>query len=195
MEEAGSFLLALGSNPWAIACAIVLATFILEDVAIIAAALLAADKMIAPELALSALIVGIFVGDLGLFGLGAAARTRDWAKRVIGEKRMAKGRAWLKRRYIPALIGARFTPGLRLATYTASGFLKLPFWPFAGVAAAAGLAWTSLIFGLAYVLGPMIAERLGSWRWVLAAGLLTLALFGPWLSERLAPKPANGEGS
>jgi membrane protein DedA with SNARE-associated domain len=195
MENLGMFLLALGSNPWTIALVIVAATFVLEDVATIAAALLAADGMIGPFAALAALITGIFAGDLGLYGLGAAARTRDWARRMIGERRMAKGRGWLKRRYVSALIGARFMPGFRLPTYTASGFLGLPFWPFAGVAAGAGFIWTSLIFSLVFSFGLMIVEDLGAWRWAIAAVLLAVILLGPMVAERFVRIPANGGGS
>jgi membrane protein DedA with SNARE-associated domain len=183
-------LLGLGSSPLAIALAIVLATFVLEDVATIAAALLAATDTVAPGIALSALFVGIFAGDLGLYGLGAAARTRDWARKLIGERRMAKGRAWLRRRYVWALLSARFMPGFRLPTYTASGFLGLPFAPFAGVAAGAGLIWTTLVFSLVFFFGLMIVEELGLWRWALAALLFVLMLTGPVIAERLA-RPAE----
>lgn len=193
--DAGMFLLSLGSNPWAIAFAIVAATFVLEDVATIAAALLAADDMIAPPAALGALFAGIFAGDLGLYGLGAAARTRDWARRLIGERRMVKGRVWLKRRYVGALIGARFMPGFRLPAYSASGFLGLPFWPFAGIAAAAGLVWTTLVFSLVYYFGLMIVEGLGVWRWALAALLLALVLAGPAIAERIVARRANDEAA
>lgn len=182
-EGASSLLLSLGSNPWAIAIAIIIATFVLEDAATIAGALLAASGVIAPLAALAALFIGIFAGDLGLYGLGAAARTRGWARRLIGERRMIKGRTWLKRRYIAALLGARFMPGFRLPTYSASGFLGLPFWPFAGVAAAAGLLWTALVFSLVYTFGLMIVENLGVWRWALAAVLLTIILAGPAIAE------------
>lgn len=185
-DDPATILLSLGSNPWAIALAIVLATFVLEDVATIAAAFLAATGEIPPMAALTALFIGIFVGDLGLYGLGAAARTRAWARNLIGEGRMAKGRAWLKRRYVTALIGARFMPGFRLPTYAASGFLKLPFWPFASVAAGAGLIWTTLIFSLVFFFGVMIVENLGVWRWAVAAVLVALILAGPTLTERFA---------
>jgi len=191
--DPASSLLALGSNPWAIAFAIVIGTFVLEDVTTIAAALLAATGQVAPMIALSALFVGIFAGDLGLYGLGAAARTRKWARDLIGERRMVKGRTWLKRRYVSALIGARFMPGLRFPTYAASGFLKLPFWPFAGVAFGAGMVWTSLVFGLVFFFGVMIVESLGPWRWVLAIALVALVLAGPMLAERFA-RPRTGTG-
>jgi membrane protein DedA with SNARE-associated domain len=179
-------LLALGTSPWAIAIAIVLATFVLEDVATIAAAFLAATGVVAPAVALTALFVGIFVGDLSLYGLGAAARTREWARRFIGEQRMTKGRAWLKRRYLSALVGARFMPGFRLPTYTASGFLGLPFWPFVGVAAGAGLLWTTAVFSLVYFFGVMAVEELGVWRWLIGAALVALALAGPAIADRIA---------
>ena len=148
IDSTGTLLLALGSSPWAVALAIIAATFVLEDVAIVAAALLAADGTIPPSLALAALVAGIFAGDLALYGLGAAARSQPWAHHFIGERRMKKGRAWLKRRYISALIGARFMPGFRLPTYAASGFLQLPFLPFATVAAFAGFVWTTIVFML-----------------------------------------------
>jgi membrane protein DedA with SNARE-associated domain len=192
--DPSALLLALGSSPWAIAVAIVMATFVLEDVTTIAAAFLAATGVVAPIVALSALFVGIFLGDLGLYGLGAAARTRSWARKLIGERRMAKGRDWLKRRYVPALIGARFMPGFRLPTYAASGFLKLPFWPFAGVAAGAGMAWTTLVFSLVFFFGVMIVEGLGPWRWLLASLLLALVLFGPALADRIVkPRMESGD--
>jgi membrane protein DedA with SNARE-associated domain len=184
-------LLALGSNPWAIALAIVLATFVLEDVTTIAAALLAATGQVAPLIALSALFVGIFAGDLGLYGLGAAARTRKWLRELIGERRMVKGRTWLKRRYVTALIGARFMPGFRFPTYAASGFLKLPFWSFASVAFGAGMVWTTLIFSLVFFFGVMIVESLGIWRWALGAALVALILAGPMLVQRFAAPPAD----
>ncbi|MEQ1863032.1 MAG: VTT domain-containing protein [Micropepsaceae bacterium] len=193
IQDVGMLFLSLGSNPWAIAIVIVAATFVLEDVATVAAALLAADNMIAPSLALTALFVGIFIGDLGLYGLGAAARSREWARRMIGERRMTKGRAWLKRRYVTALLGARFTPGFRLPTYSASGFLGLPFLTFAAVSAGASLVWTGLIFSLVFYFGPMIVENLGIWRWALAAALLALILAGPTIAERIvARSSANG---
>jgi membrane protein DedA with SNARE-associated domain len=191
MAEAGAFLLALGSNPWAIAAAIILATFVLEDVATIAAAVIAADGLVTPAGALTALVTGIFIGDLALYGLGAYARTHEWARNLIGEKRMAKGRQWLKRRYVSALIGARFMPGLRLPTYTSSGFLGLPFPPFAGVAAAAGLVWTSAVFSLVYFFGLMTVESLGMWRWAIAAVFALLILAGPFVVRRFVPETGH----
>ncbi|MCE9522731.1 MAG: VTT domain-containing protein [Alphaproteobacteria bacterium] len=185
MEDAGAFILSLGANPWTIALAIVLATFVLEDATTIAAALLAADGVIAPGFALAALFTGIFAGDLGLYGLGAAARSRNWAHRMIGERNIARGRSWLQRHFISAVVGARFLPGFRLPTYTASGFLGLSFWKFASISALAGLAWTSIIFSLVYFFGTMFADTLKMWRWPVAIALIALSFGAPMLAEHL----------
>lgn len=188
IDNAATILLSFGATPWAIALAIIVSTFIIEDATTVGAALLAAGHVIEPPLALAALFVGIFAGDLGLYGLGAAARKRDRARNFIGEARIAKGRAWLQRRYLRAIISARFMPGFRMPTYAASGFLGLPFGPFVVVALIAGLVWTGVVFYLVFSFGPAIVDGLGVWRWIVAAALVGLLLFAPALVARFRAK-------
>lgn len=183
IDGADTWLLSLGSNPWVIAALIVAATFILEDATTVTAALLAASGMVPASIALTALFIGIFVGDLGLYGLGAAARTRAWARHMIGERRMVKGRHWLKRHFITAVIGARFLPGFRMPAYTASGFLGLSLIKFTSLVALAGLVWTTVVFSLVYYFGQMVADDLGVWRWAVIALLLAISLGGPMIAE------------
>jgi membrane protein DedA with SNARE-associated domain len=184
IENAGELLLTWGSSPWAIAFAIILATFILEDATTIAAALLAASEVIAPSTAIVALFIGIFAGDLGLYGLGAAARSRHWARDLIGERRMVKGRHWLKRHFVGAVVSARFLPGFRMPAYTASGFLGLPFLKFAALTGGAGLVWTAAVFSLVYFFGVMFIDDLRAWRWAIAALLVMMTIAAPMLAER-----------
>lgn len=183
MDDAGAAFFVLGSSPLAIALAIVTATFLLEDATTIGAALLAASAVIDPWLALTALILGIFVGDLGLYGLGAAARSRQWARRMIGERHMIRGQAWLKRHFVGAVVGARFLPGFRMPAYTASGFLGLPFWKFAAISACAGIIWTTVVFSLVYYFGTMFVDTLKMWRWPMAFILIALTFCAPVLAE------------
>jgi membrane protein DedA with SNARE-associated domain len=191
-EGIADHFLWLGSNPVAIALLIFATTFILEDLATVGAALLAAEGTISPSFALSALMAGIFLGDLALYGIGAAARTQSWARRFIGEERMARGRTWLERRYVPSLVAARFVPGLRLPTFAASGFLHLPFLHFFIVAAVAGFVWTTGVFALLLSFGTMALDQLGNWRWIIALLLVLIALIGPKLVERsLMKAPTN----
>jgi membrane protein DedA with SNARE-associated domain len=184
MEQAPDYLTLLGSSPIAICMAIVISTFILEDATTVTVALLAAAGTISPALGIAALFCGIFFGDLALYGLGTAARSMPWARKRIGEARIATGREWLQRRYVVALLGARFMPGLRLPTYAASGFLRLPFRTFVAVAALAGLIWTSVLFTGVYFGGRMAFAELGNWRWAFSALVLLLVLLAPVIAGR-----------
>jgi membrane protein DedA with SNARE-associated domain len=55
---------------------------------------------------------------------------------------------------------ARVIPGLRLLTYTASGFLRIPFWPFSAWVALAVSVWTLVLFWFSSALGHHVAEAL-----------------------------------
>lgn len=161
------------------AALIVLATFILEDAATIAAALMASAGYIDPALALSALYGGIVLGDMGLYGIGRYAAGHPRAVRWAGEKRIKRGRDWMHDRLAPALLSARFIPGMRLPTYIASGFLKVNFFRFAMIATAATAAWTGIFFFLIFRYGSFVIEFFGEWAWVVGAILLFNVFFLP----------------
>ncbi len=181
-----SWLRMLAANPFLVFMAIVAATFILEDAATVGAGLLAAEGLIHPGLGLAALYTGIVGGDLALYGLGRAAASRDWLRRRIGEEQLARGRRWLDRRLILTLFGARSVPGLRLPTYTASGFFRISFVRFAAIAIVAAAVWTTAFFGLVYGFGQAAASVLGHWSWAVGVVLLALAIILPrFISPRL----------
>src|SRR5690348_803800 len=131
----------IGSSPEMLALSILVSTFFLEDAAIAYAALLATTGMIAPVFAFSVLFIGIYVGDVGLYYLGAVARRFEFARAWIGEGRICQARRLLRRRALVTLIGARAIPGSRLPIYAASGFVRLPFATFAATTAVATLVW------------------------------------------------------
>lgn len=180
-----SLLLALGTSSAAIILAIVVMTFVMEDLATAGAAMLAAAGTISPPVAALSLFIGIFLGDLSLYALGAYARKHPWTLKRIGEDRLSRGQDWLRQRYVSALIAARCLPGMRLPTFTASGFLSMPFGTFFAVMLVAGIAWTAVIFTLVYSSGIAISEALGPWRWIAAATLIVLVLAGPRLARAL----------
>lgn len=184
-SDAPSILLALGTAPVLVALAIFLATFVLEDVATAGAALLAAEGVIPPSLALTALFAGIFLGDLALFALGHLARSNQRAQDFIGSERLDRGRDWLQKRYVTSLVAARCIPGMRLPTYAASGFLRLSFRTFLLVTLIAAFVWTTIAFTVIFTFGLAAAEAMGPWRWAAAALLVLIALIGPQIIRRL----------
>lgn len=191
-----------GQNPWLQALAIVGGTFILEDAATILAAIDAASGGIGVWLALGSLYVGVVTGDLGLYGLGMLAVAVPRLQRWVGQKRIRRGRAWLRRRpgrLIRVVFISRFVPGMRLPTYTACGFVRAGFGRFALGAVLAVLVWTSILFGVSMKLGPLVLRLMGAWGWAALGGLVIAVLFSGrmLLGRQMGPaeeSPETGRG-
>lgn len=167
MPDVLSLLHTVSSQPLILAGAIVLATFIFEDGATIAAAMLTLEGLISPGLALGALYFGIVTGDLGLYWVGRAAAYSDRVRRYIGEVRLRAGRRWLHRRLGLALFGARFTPGMRMPTYVTSGFLRIRFDRFALYAILAATVWVTIVYFVVLTFGQLVADVMGDWVWLI----------------------------
>jgi membrane protein DedA with SNARE-associated domain len=149
------------AGPWVIAVALALTTLLLEDLAIAAGVALATQGAISWELSLLAVGGGIALGDLGLYGLGGLARrVPALRRRYIGDRSLW-ARDQLVQRLFSAVMLARVVPGLRLLTYTASGFVRVPFWPFTGWVVLAVSLWTLGLYGLSFAIGQALAEHLG----------------------------------
>jgi len=129
-------------------------------------------------------LTGIFAGDLGLYGLGYAARNQRWARARLSDRHIERGRRWLSKRFLSALIVARFIPGARLPAYAASGYLRVPFARFVTITAGAGIVWTLAIFAIVMSVGTETLIALGAWKWLIGAALLLLFLAAPRLTEQ-----------
>lgn len=160
---------AAGGHPVTQLLAIIAGTFVLEDATTLAVALLVADGHLSMPVALAGLYSGIVLGDFWLYGMGRLAASHRRGEAVSRHHRLAPFRGWLETRMTETVFAVRFVPGLRLPTYTASGFFRLPFRRFAATVVLATAVWTTALFFAAYWLGAATAEALGPWRWVLAA--------------------------
>jgi membrane protein DedA with SNARE-associated domain len=149
------------ATPPVIAVVLALTTLLLEDVAIAAGLALATQGVIPWSLSLAAVAGGIAAGDLGLYALGLAARRVPWLRaRYVGERSLwARGQ--IERRMGSAVLLARVVPGLRLATYTACGFVRVPLLSFTAWVVLAVSLWTGGLYAAGAVVGHALAERLG----------------------------------
>ncbi len=154
-------------HPLTLALLLLLGTYLLEDAAIITGVLLSADGLISSELAFLALFIGIFTGDLGLYGLGTLLPRVTWLQRFFDLKAVNDASVWLKRRMVFTVLFVRIIPGLRLPVYTACGSFGLPFFRFAILVFSASLLWTGFIFFGLYSLGSMYWGQTGPWKWLL----------------------------
>lgn len=157
-----------------LAVLLAIATFVSEDLTCVGAGLLIASERMSPTFAIAGALIGIFVGDVGLFLVGRAfvhplVRGRI-GRRFVSEAALERGRDWLARHDGKAILMARFMPGLRLPTYLAAGALGMPLLRFSALFLLAACLWTPLlVLGAAWAGEPALrlAQHLGA--------------FGPWL--------------
>src|SRR5579864_6993331 len=134
----------------ALVLSIFLATFIYEVGATLPAATLSASGSLDPRIGLLTTFLGIWIGGMGLYGLGSsvgrrAARSR-WLQKCLTPESLAKAESWFARRGSLALVMSRAIPGSRLPLYVAAGALGLPVRRFARTTAACSAVWVSAIF-------------------------------------------------
>jgi membrane protein DedA with SNARE-associated domain len=139
-------------------------TFLSEDLACIAAGVWIAQGRFGFAEATLACLLGIVGGDLLLFLLGrltAAGVARwEWLSRIVPEAKVRKGAEWIERRGLVVVLLSRFTPGLRLPTYLAAGFLRAPILAFTAYFVLAAVLWTPLLVGAAALLGGEVLKSL-----------------------------------
>lgn len=161
----------------ALSLVIILGTFILEDPTTVIVGVLAADGIIKVPFALLSLYAGIVCGDIGLYGIGWLASTHPRLARYVDHQFVAPFRIWLESRYVLTIFSARFIPGSRFPTYTASGFFRSPLSTFVLTAIVATSVWTTLLFYASYWFGSFTVAWMGPVRWGIAIAFLLILLF------------------
>jgi membrane protein DedA with SNARE-associated domain len=135
-------------------------TFVLEDIAVLGAALLVVNSMVSFPWAVGSSFAGIWLGDLGLYFLalhfGRPMLQKPWFKRFLGKVDLSRSEGWFQSHGTLAILLSRMIPGTRLPTYLAAGLLKVPASRFLTLTAAACLAWVSALFWFSYHVGMMV---------------------------------------
>jgi membrane protein DedA with SNARE-associated domain len=148
------------ASPFWIGVALALTTLLLEDVAIAAGVAVATQGALSWEWAFTAVAGGIALGDLSLYAIGLGATRISVLRRKYIDGRNPKVRTMLQRSLPNMVLLARVIPGLRLLTYTACGFWRIPMLPFTFWVLIAVLLWTAGLFWLSSKLGHVFAKNL-----------------------------------
>jgi membrane protein DedA with SNARE-associated domain len=187
-------------HPLVLALLICLGTLMSEDLACIAAGILAAKGWIPFPLAVGAATLGIYGGDLALYGLGRfsqkSKRHWRWLDRLASDERIERGRLLFERFGTRWIFLSRFLPGSRLPSYLAAGAVGWSFPRFATALGIAVLLWTPVLVGFAFVSGQKALDFLEGYQkwaypilWALALVLfLLLKIIIPlcsWRGRRL----------
>lgn len=168
-----------GSSALLLVLAIMLGVFFLEDTTVVIVGVLAADGVFSIPFALASLYAGIIFGDIGLYSIGRFASTHPRFAQYVDHKFVAPFRAWLETRFVLTVFTARFIPGARMPTYTASGFFHSPFSIFIATVTTATSIWTTFLFSASYWFGSFSSAWTGPVRWSIALiFLITLFFIG-----------------
>jgi membrane protein DedA with SNARE-associated domain len=153
------------------------ATLISEDATAVGAGVAVGEGHIGFWPAMAACAVGIYLGDLALWGAGrfGGRRVLTWpGVRMHAGSVMSLG-AWIDRRPAAAILGSRFVPGSRLPVYVAAGACGTRHAAFFLWALVAVMLWTPVIVGLGLWLGAAVSGPLATWGgagWVIRAALV-----------------------
>jgi membrane protein DedA with SNARE-associated domain len=158
---------------------------VLEEAAILSAAVLAAGGELGAPIAFAAVYAGIVVSDWLLYAAGVAAgrsrRIRGW----LGEDVIARGRGILHRGAFAAAVTARLVPWLLFPIFVASGFLGVSFARFALVNALVALVYTAAAFLGLYFFNVALFELFDGWGWLAASVAAVVMLAALLIARRL----------
>lgn len=156
-------------------------TLVSEDLTLIATALLMREGEVPVGVGLLGCFLGVFLGDVGLWGLGhllsyEMAHLR-WTRRWFPIERVERWGAWLEGHAWGTVFAARFVPGARLPTFVAAGFFGRHAKRFIPPLLIANLIWTPLLVGAVYAGGEVIVAPLRRWLgWRVGALLIGVLL-------------------
>jgi len=187
------------SSNLAHAVLIFVSTFVLEDIAVLGAAFLVVNSMVALPWAAASSFAGIWIGDFGLYALarhfGRPVFERSGFKRLIGKKiDLARSEGWFRDHGAAAIVISRAVPGTRLPTYLAAGILKVPLVQFLTITGAACVIWVALLFGFSYHVGMMVISEFAMFRseaGKLGACVVLAAVLG-WILRKVIRKVSIG---
>ena len=178
-----SILQSIINQPMLFVFFIVIITFILEDLAIAATAIITAQNDMAVYIPLFALFTGIMIGDIGLYGIGKYSSKITFLKRFVDHDKVQKTKDAIDKNLMLAIFIARFIPSMRLPTYTAIGAFNISFKRFCLIIFIAVGLWSSLVFYLFYRFGNIAEEMLGDFKWYGLGGAIILFLVIPKISK------------
>ena len=154
-------------------------TFVSEDLACILGGVLAANGQLLFPLAVTGCVLGIWVGDMGVYWLGRGVTTGalkwNWARKRVTPEKIARGKRFFDRYGILWIFLSRFMPGSRVVSYLAAGASGWSFAKFSITLLIAALIWVPLICGLAYLAGDVVStwlEKYVSYSWLILLGVI-----------------------
>ena len=165
-------------NPLLFILAVLVGTFISEDITGIAIGIGIAQGMINIYLGFSSYFVGVYLGDLGLFYLGRAlglkAIEHPPLSFFLKEQDVERARQWFHQRGPIIIFISRFIPGTRLPVLLSAGISKISHLKFNSWHAFAVLIWSIVIIGGSMLFGHQLMSSFDFFKKYAFLGFLSL---------------------
>lgn len=175
--------------------AVAISTLISEDLACIAAGMLASEAVLTVGWAILASFLGIYLGDLLLYFLGRIGGItllkRAPFRWVIRENQILLAETLFMEHGAKLIFSSRLLPGSRFPIYAAAGVLGYPPWRFALFMAIAGALSAVILVWISYRLGGVVFDWLEvyeSYALPILVGAVILIWIGVKLFEILATR-------
>ena len=181
-----------GMTSVVVGIAVILFSYVSEDLATIAAGLAASAGVLTFLEAVIYAMIGIYTGDILVYLSGRWSRRARKLGFIDKSSSVERAARWFERRGILALVVARFVPGTRFPTFFAAGALGMSMTRFSLLLIGPALVWTPALVYLAEQSGERVLGWLADYqRWALP-GLLLIALT-LWLVTRAVGLVFNRE--
>lgn len=168
----GGFTIKGDTAWWMLIGIIILATFISEDLTVVAVGLLIVTGEIDYGVGLVGCFLGIVLGDYGLWAIGRFGGRRlmrhRLVSRVLSEQVLTHWGVVLERHTAKAVFVSRMLPGTRMPMYLAAGMLNKNSPRFLFWVTVAVLVWTPVLIVLTMLIGPQLL------------GFFKEVFHGPW---------------
>ncbi len=185
----GGFDISRTTPWWVLILLIALATFISEDLTVIAVGLLVASSQLDLGVGLVGCFLGIIAGDVGLWAigryLGRRLLRRRFFRRIISEASLNRWGRVFEHHTGKAVFLSRCLPGTRVPTYIAAGILARNTHVFFMWVFLAVVVWTPFLLILTFVIGKPLLDffrEIFHGPWAILASFIVLFLVIKFIS-------------
>lgn len=165
---------------------ILVCTFVAEDPTCLASGLLVAQGLVGFVPAMTACLIGIFIGDLALYligrFLGRPILRKPPLKWLVSEQQIDEMSERFSKnpKGLALIVSSRFIPGSRVPTFVAAGIMKLDWHKLFILFFIAAALWTPPLILLAQYVGASVVERFKEWHhnaaWIVIGAIVVLYL-------------------
>ena len=171
-----------------------------EDIAILLGGYLVVNRLMPVGIVVATIYFGMVASDLGLYGIGAAARRVPWLSRLAVNERVGSFGGTLQRNLFGLAALGRVVPGAVFVIMIACGWTRVPWTRVALASLFSSALYLPLMLYLVIVFGDALDDRVGLWTWPFLLGLIVALAFMRYrvftyrerstvVAEQRAPQP------